>query len=696
MNRIRNADELLSAALEWIFGSIGILGSLHCLCSAFSLTAPELLFVPLLLPGILILFRLRRGGWIAAGTGLLLLAAVWFLRRPLLQSATELWNVLAYHYGKGYNLFNDLIPELSGSAAGVGPALTALALLQTYLTAVSLSCWRRAFPACLGMLLGVVPCYVLTDTYPDLLPLTATLLSILVLILTQNTRRRQNGELAKTFGWMTLVAAVILGGLLLLFPFQKKFEPPLTWADLQEQIERLGANIENRNNVEAGLSGNPNEVSFSRLRDLPSRATDVMKVRTDYMGVLYLRGASYNLFDGMGWARDELAGQTPSVLYPYLDTQGPWQLEIQPLMSEGLYYTAYEVTDIPAAGSVQGDSFLANQSPGDPYTLRFNSNPVSEPAWPGDDYDRYVRRTCLELPERTRAGVLAWWEEQGGAAGEESRAALARRAAELVSRCAVYSRKPDRLPAGKDFCTWFLSEAESGYCVHYASACTALLRALGIPARYVSGYVCQTSPGTEVTVTSLLAHAWVEYYDGGCWHRLEPTPGDATEFTGRLPERDRPTEPATRETTQPEPTKPAPSAPTEPAPTEPTQAPTLKQDDFTLPGWVWIPVGLVGLILLMLLRRAVVLRLRDRRYARADVNEKAVLTYRSCRELSRHSGTEVPEQALALAKKARFSQYEISRKELEFLRLCEGRQRIRLREAPAWKRLYYKYVLAIF
>jgi hypothetical protein len=72
-----------------------------------------------------------------------------------------------------------------------------------------------------------------------------------------------------------------------------------------------------------------------------------------------------------------------------------------------------------------------------------------------------------------------------------------------------------------------------------------------------------------------------------------------------------------------------------------------------------------------------------------------VLSYRSCRDLSRHSGTPVPEQALALARKARFSQHEISRKELEFLRLCEGRQRVLLRGAPFWKRFWYKYVLVI-
>ena len=44
-------------------------------------------------------------------------------------------------------------------------------------------------------------------------------------------------------------------------------------------------------------------------------------------------------------------------------------------------------------------------------------------------------------------------------------------------------------PEGADFATWFLQEAKSGYCVHFATTGTVLLRALGIPARYAEGYI---------------------------------------------------------------------------------------------------------------------------------------------------------------------------------------------------------------
>ena len=42
---------------------------------------------------------------------------------------------------------------------------------------------------------------------------------------------------------------------------------------------------------------------------------------------------------------------------------------------------------------------------------------------------------------------------------------------------------------------YFLSDSRRGYCMHYASAATLMLRALGVPARYVQGYTVQTELG---------------------------------------------------------------------------------------------------------------------------------------------------------------------------------------------------------
>ncbi len=89
-----------------------------------------------------------------------------------------------------------------------------------------------------------------------------------------------------------------------------------------------------------------------------------------------------------------------------------------------------------------------------------------------------------------------------------------------------YTLEPGTTPKGRDFVDYFLFDLKQGYCTYYASAMTVLTRSLGIPARYVEGYVLPTQPveGTTYEVTNSQAHAWVEvYFEGLGWIPFEPT-----------------------------------------------------------------------------------------------------------------------------------------------------------------------------
>lgn len=80
----------------------------------------------------------------------------------------------------------------------------------------------------------------------------------------------------------------------------------------------------------------------------------------------------------------------------------------------------------------------------------------------------------------------------------------------------------------------FLSVTGEGYCTQYASALALMLRAAGIPARYVEGYVAcdfnrnYSSDAAAKYVTAVRdynAHSWVEvWYDGVGWVQYEATP----------------------------------------------------------------------------------------------------------------------------------------------------------------------------
>lgn len=120
----------------------------------------------------------------------------------------------------------------------------------------------------------------------------------------------------------------------------------------------------------------------------------------------------------------------------------------------------------------------------------------------------------------------------------------------------TYDMSPGVTPYREDFIRYFLETQKRGYCSHFASAATMLLRSYGIPARYVEGYAVSFSEIIEgqgitkeiddwftgenpidadvvvkVDVTDADAHAWVEVYKQGIgWVPYEFTPSqDETE-----------------------------------------------------------------------------------------------------------------------------------------------------------------------
>ena len=91
-------------------------------------------------------------------------------------------------------------------------------------------------------------------------------------------------------------------------------------------------------------------------------------------------------------------------------------------------------------------------------------------------------------------------------------------------------------PAGVDRMTHFLlhQPRPAAHCEYFASGAAILLRAVGIPTRYVTGYVPSErhSDGSWIARRKD-AHAWVEAYDSdlGRWVTVEATPSEG------LPER---------------------------------------------------------------------------------------------------------------------------------------------------------------
>lgn len=138
-------------------------------------------------------------------------------------------------------------------------------------------------------------------------------------------------------------------------------------------------------------------------------------------------------------------------------------------------------------------------------------------------------RTALHLPRnkhyRARALAAKWRQENS------QPEAIIQHALQYFNQAPfVYTHTPELL--FDDPVDEFLFETREGFCEHYAAAFTILMRAAGIPARVVTGYLGGTINPIDgyLVVRQRHAHAWSEVWLANKgWVRVDPTSAVAPE-----------------------------------------------------------------------------------------------------------------------------------------------------------------------
>ncbi len=252
--------------------------------------------------------------------------------------------------------------------------------------------------------------------------------------------------------------------------------------------------------------------------------------RVDFSGQIpepkkrYWRGLVLWDTDGYSWTTGKPVYGKPE---SYRVTGVPVQYEVtlEPNHQKWLFSLDLPAGNIPNTHQLPDFQIQTKK----PITKRFHYKQLSYTDYSSSGLSNAKRQQGLNLPDnitpRMRELVSQW---QNSAASNRDIVNAALR--HFNQQAFIYTLSPPAL--GSNPADDFLFETRRGFCEHYATSFTLLMRIAGIPTRVVAGYQGgEINPhGEYLIVRQSDAHAWTEVWleDQG-WVRIDPTAAVAPE-----------------------------------------------------------------------------------------------------------------------------------------------------------------------
>ena len=252
---------------------------------------------------------------------------------------------------------------------------------------------------------------------------------------------------------------------------------------------------------------------------------------------LYFRGPVLARFDGRQWLPLEEAPTRASRAPEVLQTQGaPLRYEITLEPNAQPWLLVLDATpEAPQAPGLRARAtpdlqWLADPStpgmPGAGALQRYQAQSYLQFQY-GPRQWRPDMRVYTDLPPGGNPRTLAWAAQMRAnpaLAGADARTLSAAVLQRLGNGEYVYTLSPGVY--GKDTTDEFWFGRKAGFCEHIGSAYVVVMRALGVPARLVTGYQGAQRNAIDGywTVRQSDAHAWAEIWQAGQgWTRVDPT-----------------------------------------------------------------------------------------------------------------------------------------------------------------------------
>lgn len=416
------------------------------------------------------------------------------IRDWILTVAAVLFTV---YYGAQFSRATPVQPVVSLLAAMLSVRLAGSRSSRHYLQTAALALFCLASSS-LFDLRSVFLVYLIV-----LLFLVALMLVLLAFYDQDSDMRLQRDDLRRVLAAGLALPLISLPLLVFFFPILPRTQLPL-WNFLNAPAAQVAGMSDA---VEPGSSS-----SQATARTLAFRA------ESQRLGPqqLYWRGTVFNRIDGRRWSRVTPPGEEA--------TYGTIRIR-QTIYPEPGASRVLLALDAPARLTLprvrrQPDGIFEHSAPAG---RRFSYDVESDPAGVLKLTGVLNHGFYLQLPH-TLPPRIAQLAASIRAQGNDGRQRL-----ELVEqffRSGAFRYSRTGLPTGEKALETFLFEARQGHCEFFASSFALLLRASGVPARLVGGYLGgeYNQTGGYYLVTEDLAHVWVEVYlEGQGWLRVDPS-----------------------------------------------------------------------------------------------------------------------------------------------------------------------------
>lgn len=634
MERSKWIRAAFSAAMAMLLS----ITSLACLLTAFDLNASigtVLLWCMLWSLGFSVGYALR---WQLLPIGIMALLGGYLWQSGALNKSL---NGLLFRLTDAYSLVHSW--QVLGKRSNVDLILCAMGAVIALSVSAAVSGRKKCFFGVIFASVPVLLCAPVANTAPDPLWLGLWMFGMGLLLMTQPVLKRS--ESLRLPALLAIPLSVLTVVLLLALP-QSAQEKPVAFAQSVTQLlEDMGIGAA----PGKALKTDGGAVELTKLGSRKESGYLVMTVTPDRSGTLYLRGCAYDTYFRNNWTnlvlRDELYWPDESLL------TSAGQVQIHTEYTMDMRYFPYYVTD----GSLENVSRGINNFGGTKeYVFSYGvleTHPQTHTYRPDDGYS--------QLPTVTKR----WADSVVQALITEDMTDSQKLAAitGYVKSCAKYNLYVEKMPAEEqDFVIWFAERAGKGYCVHFASTAAVLLRAAGLPSRYVTGYMVQAQADVPTEVYGKNAHAWVEcFLEGVGWVPVEATPGmEASASVEDAPEQHR-------------------TMPVEPILYVSAAVFTATALGFVIQAWVRV-------------------WLRKRKRRRGDVRTRLLAGYGQLAQLLALLGDEPEQELQKAAERAKFSPHPVDEAGLEKIEQALKQAKKRLRKEPLMRKLHHRLILGLY